>query len=69
MVGRLDEAATQLEASRALTPEDPQVLFMLARVRLSQGRRSEAVGLLSRARELEPGEPLIAEALRLAAGP
>jgi hypothetical protein len=38
-------------------------------VRLSQGRRSEAVGLLSRARELEPGEPLIAEALRSAAGP
>jgi len=37
-------------------------------VRLSQGRRSEAVGLLSRARELEPGAPQIAEALRLASG-
>jgi cytochrome c-type biogenesis protein CcmH/NrfG len=46
-----------------------QELFMLARIRLAQGRRPDAVALLTRARELEPEVQEIADLLRQAAGP
>lgn len=63
LADRPGEAAAQLEQARALTPDDVQILYELARVSASQGDTTRARGLLARARELAPDEPAITTAL------
>ncbi len=43
--GHLDEAVTELEAARALTPDDPDILSLLAVLYHLQGRKEEARAL------------------------
>jgi Flp pilus assembly protein TadD len=59
---RVDEAANELEAARTFEPHNATVLFELARLRLVQGRNTDAVPLLQRAHELAPDNREITEA-------
>jgi hypothetical protein len=58
-----------LEKARALTPYDPEILVVLARIRFRQGRGPEALALLARARELEPESGELADLSRRMGGP
>jgi Tfp pilus assembly protein PilF len=53
-IGLIDESGRELDAALNLSPHDDKVMLSFARLRLSQGRISEAKILLSRARELRP---------------
>src|ERR1044072_3775819 len=52
--GRLDAADRQLKEYLANRPDDTRVLWLMARLRLRQGCRSESAALLVRCLELAP---------------
>ena len=62
-VGRLDEAAAELEALSALAPADPAPLARLADLRSRQGRSDEADAILRRVRELAPDDPMMLQSV------
>jgi tetratricopeptide (TPR) repeat protein len=53
-VGRLDDAAAQLEAALRDHPNYPAALGLLARVRAAQGRDADAIDLCERAARVTP---------------
>ncbi len=52
--GRLDEAVSELEAARALTPDDPDILSLLAVLYDLQGRKEQARALQDQLLQMYP---------------
>lgn len=52
--GRVEEAATQLEAATAIAPDDARLRLFLARALFAAGRRSEALASNAESRRLDP---------------
>ncbi|GMV36222.1 MAG: hypothetical protein AMXMBFR61_07300 [Fimbriimonadales bacterium] len=64
-IGRNDMkgALADLQAAHRKSPDDVEVLFLLASVQLHLGMRDEAIELLSKAGQRNPREPVIWQAL------
>lgn len=64
-IGRNDMkgALTDLQAAHRKSPDDVEVLFLLASVQLHLGMRNEAIDLLTKAGQRNPKEPVIWQAL------
>ena len=56
---RFDEAAQHFGRAVQLQPQDPSLLFKLARASFDSGRRADAASILATAAALAPGNPAI----------
>ena len=62
-LGRLEEAARDLEAAVRLGNDEPEIAGALAMAQAETGRGLEARRTLERALELHPGDPHLAQSL------
>jgi tetratricopeptide (TPR) repeat protein len=56
-LGRVDEARARVDAARRASPEDPEVLGMVARAEYAAGRNEAAVRAAREALARDPGQP------------